>query len=183
MSEPTPEPTPTPDPTPTDPPAPPDLGDAGKKALAEERAAKKAAEKRAADAEARIKEFEDKDKSEAEKAAARADAAEARATKAETEALRLKIGVELGLPADMHEFLTGSDEESLRGQAAKLAEKLAAATAGQPPRKPQPDPSQGARPDGSQPPQITRAELAGMDSEAIVKAKSEGRLNEVLGIK
>ncbi len=81
------------DPPPADPPAD-GLGDAGKKALAEERAARKAAEKLAADQAAKLKEFEDRDKTEAEKLTAKADAAEkvaaaatARAVSAEVRAL------------------------------------------------------------------------------------------------
>src|SRR5690242_5918161 len=41
------------------------LGEAGKKALADERAARKAAEKLAAEQAAKLKEFEDRDKTEA----------------------------------------------------------------------------------------------------------------------
>ncbi len=40
----------------------------------------------------------------------------------------------------------------------------------------------GARTDATKPSQLTRADLAGMGPEAIVKAKAEGRLNDVLGI-
>lgn len=41
----------------------------------------------------------------------------------------------------------------------------------------------GARNDATQPSQLTRADLDGMSPEAIVKAKADGRLNDLLGIK
>ena len=164
----------------TEPPAPADdLGEAGKKALAAERAAKRAAEKRAADLEAKVKEFEDASKSEAEKAAARAEAAEKALAEVTAKALRLEVAAEVGVPADLVEFLTGGDTESLRAQAEKL---MAATAASKAPRAPQPDPSQGAKPGGSVS-QLTRADLAGMSHEAINAARAEGRLNDLLGIK
>lgn len=175
------------EPDPTTPPAAPpapepdDLGDAGKKALAAERTAKRAAEKRAAELEAKVKEFEDASKTEAEKAAARAEAAEKALAEVTAKAARLQVAAEVGVPADLVEFLTGSDEESLRAQAEKL---MAATAANKAPRAPQPDPSQGAKPGGSTgPTQLARADLARMSPEAIVAAKAEGRLNDVLGIK
>jgi len=182
---PAPEPPTEPDPTtpPETPPAPEadDLGDAGKKALAAERTAKRAAEKRAAELEAKVKEFEDASKTEAEKAAARAEAAEKALAEVTARAARLQVAAEVGVPADLVEFLTGGDEESLRAQAEKL---MAATAANKAPRAPQPDPSQGAKPGGSTgPTQLARADLARMSPEAIVAAKAEGRLNDVLGIK
>ena len=162
----------------TTPPAD-DLGDAGKKALAAERAAKRAAEKQVAELAAKVKEFEDASKSEAEKAAARAEAAEKALAEMTAKALRLQVVTEVGVPADLAEFLTGSDEESLRAQAEKL---MAATAASKAPRAPQPDPSQGAKPNGAAS-QLTRADLAGMSPEAITTAKAEGRLNDLLGIK
>ncbi len=150
----------------------------GSRALAESKA-RRAAEKRAADLEARVKEFEDASKSEAEKAAARAEAAEKALAEVTAKAARLQVAAEVGVPADLVEFLTGGDEESLRAQAEKL---MAATAASKAPRVPQPDPSQGAKPGGSAS-QLTRADLAGMSPEAITTAKAEGRLNDLLGIK
>jgi hypothetical protein len=170
-------------PAPADPALPADLGDAGKKAIQAERDARRQAEKERNDYAARLKEIEDRDKTEAQKAADRAEAAEKALAEMTTRALRLQIGAEVGIPADMYEFLTGSDEASLREQAQKLADRLGAATAPPAPGKPKPDPSQGARPDGAAPPQLTRADLVGMSPEEITKAKSEGRLNDLLGIK
>lgn len=143
--------------------------------LAGERAARKAAEKAAADLAARVQEFEDASKSEAEKAAARAEAAEKALAEMTTRTLRLEVATEVGLPADLHEFLTGNDEESLRSQ----AEKLKAATAAQR-TTPRPDPTQGAKPNASGPTQLTKADLASMTAAQIDQALTEGRLVDVL---
>ena len=52
------------------------------------------------------------------------------------------------------------------------------------PRTPAPNPAQGASANGSTAvTQVTRAELAGMEPEAIEKARLDGRLNDLLGIK
>jgi hypothetical protein len=155
-------------------PAAADLGDGGKKALDAERKARREAEKAAAALAAKVKEFEDSQKSELEKAAARAEAAEKAAAQAQAEALRLKVAAETGLPADLHEFLTGGDEESLRAQADKLK---AATAAGR--TTPRPDPTQGAKPaaaDG----QLTKVDLASMSPEQINQALEAGRLRDVL---
>lgn len=161
----------------------PDLGDAGKKALAAERAAKRAAEKRAAELEARVKEFEDSTKSEAEKAAARAEAAEKRAAEAEAKALRLEIANELNVPESLRKFLTATDDEGLRAQAEELTSALSAATAPQR-NTPKPDPTQGAKPAGASAP-LTKEDLQRLYAEGrhedIVKARKEGRLDEFLG--
>lgn len=170
---------PTGDPVETEPTT--DLGDAGKKALAAERAAKRAAEKRAAELEARVQEFEDSNKSEQEKAAARAEAAEKRAAEAEAKALRLEVADELKVPANLRKFLTASTADDLREQATALMDELTAATAGQR-TTPRPDPTQGAKPDGVAG-QLTRADLAGMSPDEINAAREAGRLNDVLGIK
>lgn len=56
----------------------------------------------------------------------------------ELDLLRLNAAVEHGVPADLREFLTGTDQETLKAQAEKLI--AAKPTA---PRTPAPDPSQG----------------------------------------
>lgn len=171
--------TPTTDPETTPPPATPDtetpdtpdLGDGGKKAIEAERRARKAADKRAADLEARVKEFEDASKSEAEKAAARAEAAEERAKAAESKALRLEIADELQVPKEFREFLTGTDDDTIRAQAEKVLTALSAATAGQR-TTPRPDPTQGAKPP------------AGDDLDArIAEAEKRGDIPAVIALK
>ena len=101
------------------------------------------AEKAAADALAKVKEFEDRDKTELEKLTDQISKAKAEADQARAEALRLKVAAQSGLPADLHEFLVGNDEEELRAKAQKLMAATAAATD---PRRPAPDPTQGAKP-------------------------------------
>lgn len=180
--------TPTPDSTPTPTPAdvaPADLAHADEKpikwvpvaAVASERAERKAAEKRAADAEARVQAFEDANKSELEKAAARAEAAEKALEAERTARLRAEVASEAGIPADLRDFLTGSDEESLRAQADKLKAAMATSTE---PRSPRPDPSQGAKPANSGPSQLTKADMASMTPQQIEQARTEGRFNDLL---
>lgn len=138
------------------------LGEAGKKALAAEREARKAAEKAAAEYQARIKELEAAQMSDLERAQAAAKEAQEAAVKATTEALRWKVAAEFQIAAeDAEVFLTGSDEESIRKQAQRLAE-LAASKG---PTVPKPDPSQGAK--GTPPPATPAQKFA---------AAFEGRL-------
>lgn len=163
--------TPAPEPTAT----PDTLGDGGKAALQAERKARREAEKAAADALAKVKEFEQRDLSAQEKLAQQVQELEAKAARAEAEALRLRIAADTDLPADLHEFLVGSTEEELRAK----AEKLKAATASGA-RRPQPDPSQGAKPDSTGPTQLTQADLTKMSADEITAALSDGRLADVL---
>lgn len=67
------------------------LGDAGKAALAKERADRKAAQKLAAEQAKKLAEYEDRDKSETEKLAAKAEAAEKAAAAATARAIRAEI--------------------------------------------------------------------------------------------
>lgn len=140
------------------------LGDAGKRALDAERAAKKqaladaaAAKARAEAAEAKVKEFEDAGRSELERAqnaaadaAKRAEAATARAVQAEVKSL----AAEFADPGDAAAFLDltqyagadgGIDTAKIEADLAALLERkphLRKATGPQPPRA---DPGQGAR--------------------------------------
>lgn len=100
---------------PADPKPDPDLGDAGKKALQEERAARKAAEKALAEREARLKEFEDRDKTEAEKLAAARDAAEKRAQAATARAVKAEV------KAAAADFTDPTDAVALLGDLTKYA--------------------------------------------------------------
>ncbi len=108
---------PKPDPKPAtgdNPPDPDDLGDAGKKALDRERAARREAEKQAKELEERLKAIEDKDKSEVERLTAKTAAAEKRADEAEAKALRLEVAAEKGVKA---KWLSGSTREELEAAA------------------------------------------------------------------
>ena len=103
------------------------LGDAGKKALASERKARRDAEKALADAQAKVREFEQAQMSEQERLNAQLKEAQEAAAKATAEALRLRIAAEVGLDPELHEFLDGiTDEEQMRARAKKLAAKAGA---------------------------------------------------------
>ena len=164
----------------TTPEAPDALGDAGKAALSAERKARRDAEKRAQEFEAKVKEFEQSKLSEQERLTKQLEEAKAIAATAQAEALRLRVAAETDLPADLHEFLVGADETELRAK----AEKLKAAMAAGGTRRPQPDPSQGAKPGSTTgPSQLTAADLASMTPAQIDRALDEGRLSAVLAEK
>ena len=111
-------------------PAPADLGDAGKKALEEERAARRDAEKQRKELEARLKELEplaakaqqleDSKKTETEKLTERAAAAEKRAADAESKALRLEVAAAKGLTQAQAKRLVGTTKEELEADADEL---------------------------------------------------------------
>lgn len=153
------------------------LEEPGRKALAAERSARRAAEKAAAEAQAKVKEYEDRNKSELERLTEAATAAKAEADAARAEALRLRVAADTGLPADLHEFLVGDDEEQLRAK----AQKLLAATAATEPRRPAPDPTQGVKPGVGAPDQLTHADLARMSPAQINEALEAGRFEQLLG--
>lgn len=77
------------------------LGDAGKKALDAERAARKAAEDEHKKLVAKLKEIEDRDKSEAEKAAERLAEAEKRAAEVEARATRAEVAAATSVPVEI----------------------------------------------------------------------------------
>lgn len=148
---------PKPDPKPAD-PAPPagdpptdkaaeGLGDAGKKALDEERKARKAAEAELVKFRKADQERADADKTEAQKLADRATAAEKAAADAEARALRLEVAQAKGLTAGQAKRLQGSSREELEADADELLEAFPAKPAA--PGTPKPDPSQGARGSGA----------------------------------
>ena len=115
------------------------LGENGLKALQAEREARKALEKKLSDAQDAIKQHEEANLSELQKAQkAAAD------TQAELEALRHeslvnKVALSKGVPADLAQFLTGTDEAALNEQADLLLSRLGK------PLTPKPDPSQGGQ--------------------------------------
>lgn len=164
---------------PTDPPADPpaDLGEAGKKALAGERAARKAAEKLAAEQAAKLREFEDRDKTDAEKLASAKDAAEKKAAAAIARAVSAEVRAAAGdfadpsdtaLLGDLSRYV--ADDGTIDTDAIKtdlealLVSKphLKKAPAG--PRNPAPDPSQG-RGGNNGPTDFGKASKAEFDAE------------------
>jgi hypothetical protein len=116
--------------TPSAPAGTGDLGDAGKKALDEERAARREAEKARKDLEARLKDLEplaakakkleEASKTEAEKLTERATAAEKRATDAESKALRMEVAAAKGLTQAQAKRLVGATKEELEADADEL---------------------------------------------------------------
>lgn len=115
------------------------LGDAGKKALAAERDARKAAEKELAKYRKAEADKADADKTEAEKRAA----AEQRAVDAEMRATRLEVAHDKGLTPAQAKRLVGTTKEELEADADEILRDFPTTPAK--PATPKPDPSQGAR--------------------------------------
>lgn len=114
------------------------LGEGGKKAIAAEREARKAAEDATKALQAQLDEIKAAQMSDLEKAQAAAKSFEEQAARSAAEALRWRIAAKHGISDDDAEtFLTGSDEESLTRQAERLS---ALSTA---PMTPKPDRTQG----------------------------------------
>lgn len=181
------------------------LGDAGKKALDAMKAQRKAANDRAKTAEKRVAELEAaealKDKPADEQAIekARAEArtetlktADERIVKAN---LRAAATGKLADPSDVFAYPKiidlssfevdedgDVDADALNEAIAALLEKKPHLAA-QKPNRFNGDADGGAKGKDSKPAQLSRADLQGMSSEAIVTAKAEGRLNDLLGIK
>ncbi len=137
--------------------------------LAQERKARK-------QLQSQVEEFENAKKSDSERLAEQLQALKAEAATAKADALRMRVAAEMGLPADLHEFLVGDDEEVVRAKAQKLMAATAAATG---PRSPAPDPTQGAK-QGAGKDQLTRADMARMTPQEIVAAQEAGRFDDLM---
>jgi hypothetical protein len=143
------------------------LGDAGKRALQAERAAKAAAVKDAADAkaraeaaEAKVREFEDANRTELEKAQAAAETAQKAAQAATARAVRAEVralAADFADPADAAAFLDLSEYAGADGEidSARIKADLRTLLESKPhlrraegTRPPKTDPGQGARSDG-----------------------------------
>lgn len=131
---------------------PAELGDAGKKALAAEREARKAAEKSAAELQARLDEIEAAKLSELERAQKAAQEAQAQLEALSRQNTRNAVALAKGVPADLVEFLTGDNEEELSAKADVLLSRLNA------PTTPRPDPTQGSK--GDPPPRSNADKFA-----------------------
>src|SRR5689334_18950764 len=93
---------------------PAELGDAGKKALAAEREARKAAEKSATDLKAQLDQLSRANESAVEKATREAAEAKELVQKATLEALRFRVAAKHGISdEDADLFLHGADAETL----------------------------------------------------------------------
>lgn len=123
------------------------LGEAGKKALAEERKARKAAEKVAAEREARLKEFEERDLSEQQKLERKAADTESRASESESRLLRLEVALSRVIDEEtLSRVLSGAKRlvGSTREELESDAEELFGAVLPQP-KKAKPSFDQGVR--------------------------------------
>ncbi len=114
------------------------LGDAGKKALAEERKNARAATRERDALAARLKEIEDRDKTEQQRTLERAEAAEKALAESQLDAMRSRVAISKGVPAELVDRLRGDTEADL----AKDADLLLALTQ---PGKPRGDVAQGPR--------------------------------------
>jgi flagellar biosynthesis GTPase FlhF len=104
-------------------PTPADLGDAGKKALAQERAARKTAEERVKALEpfeAQIRKLEESSKSDLEKANEARAALEAKVSKMEADNLLASVALSKGVPSAAIKFLSGTTQEELETSADEL---------------------------------------------------------------
>lgn len=141
---------------PPTPPAPkPDdgLGDAGKKALDEERKARRDAEAQLKAAEARLKAIEDQGKTESEKRAGEmkalndsVDALTKRLAESDAKSLRLEVATAKGLNAAQAKRLAGSTREELEADADEILEAFPAAAAGGGGGLPKPPPPPARKP-------------------------------------
>lgn len=120
-------------------------------------------------------EAQEQGKSELQKAQEAAAKAEARAAAMEAEAMRAKVAAATGVDADL---LSGSSEEELRAS----AERLLVWRAVQVP-KGAPATDAGVRGDEIRAArQLTKDDLKKMSPSEIIKARKDGRLNNIMGI-
>lgn len=123
------------------------------------------------------REYETSQKSEHEKLADELAAARAEASQASTTLMRYQIASEKGIPSSALDLLVGATREELETNADKLLSLIADQSK---PKTPKPDENQG-KPAPTSVGQLTREDLKGMTDSEIVKARAEGRLDELLG--
>jgi Xaa-Pro aminopeptidase len=121
-------------------PEPVDLGDAGKKALAAERARADKAEKALKALQAEAEERANAELTELERFKKEADELRAAKTKSDLDAIRYAVALDKGIPASLAARLRGDDREAIEAD----AEALAALVNTTPPG-PRPDHSQGPK--------------------------------------
>jgi hypothetical protein len=139
---------------------PAELGDAGKKALEAERAARKAAEKRAEAAESKAAELETQlgalettHQQALAEVTTSAEDARTEAERAAADVLRYRVALETGVPAKHIGRLQGATEEELRADAASFVADIVPGKT-----TPKPDLSQG--PQGADATQSTADQFA-----------------------
>lgn len=139
---------PAPKPDPENKPDPKDdLGDAGKKALDEERKARRDAEARAKKVEEELKKLQDKDKSEVDRLRDEVETLKAQAAEGDAKALRAEVALSKGLSAAHAKRLVGTTREELEADADEILEAFPSSGATPPPTKrPAPDLKGGSDP-------------------------------------
>ena len=115
------------------------LGDAGKKALQAERAARESAEKRLRDVEATLERLQGEHGEKVKALEDEVKAAQLSATEAGTERDRYQVAYEKGLPVDLVDYIRGADREEMTASAERLVAHLKPVEG-----TPKPDMTQGA---------------------------------------
>lgn len=194
--EPTPPPAPTPEPPPAPAPAPEPqltaeekaaLQEAGQRALIAERKGRQ-------EAEQELAKIRDANKSETEKAIdeARKEGEATATAKFGGQLLESKVLIhaagKLSDPADATRFITLADlatneageveDKTIQAAIADLVKRKPYLASGAKPGPGEPD----GGPRGNPVAQLTQADLKTMSPEAIVKAKNDGQLNDLLGV-
>lgn len=116
-------------------------------------AATKKANKEAETLRLKLKAFEDRDKTETQRLTEERDALKAERDATRAEALRTRVALSKGLPADLVDRLRGDDEESMAQDADRLIALLK-------PGRPAGDIDQGIRPGGGGDDELDPAKLA-----------------------
>jgi len=125
----------------------------------------------------RWREYLETQKTEQEKINDALAQAKAEAEAAKLELMRIQVASAKGITGEAARLLRGSTTEEIEAEAELLVSLMASS---QNPTKPQPDASQG-RPAPTTAGQVTREQLEKMSPQEIMKAKTEGRLTELLG--
>jgi hypothetical protein len=131
-----------------------------------------------ADAAARWREFEAAQKPIQERLAEELAATKAEAESARAELLRLQIASAKGITGDATKLLRGSTQEELEAEADVILALIATANA---PKTPLPDVSQGKAASQTAGAITDVAQLDRMTPQEIMKAKADGRLDQLLG--
>lgn len=108
-----------------------ELGDAGKKAIAAERARAEKAEKALKALQQEAETRANAELSEVERLTKEANELRAANSKSELDAIRYSVALEKGLPANLAARLQGTDRESIEADADTLSELVTAAPKGQ----------------------------------------------------
>jgi hypothetical protein len=123
------------------------------------------------------RDYEVSQKTEHEKLAEELARVKSEADKSNAELLRFKIASEKGITGDATKLLRGTTEEELNQEAELLLSLIAEQSK---PKGPKPDENQG-KPAAPVVEQLTQADLKEMSNEDILKARTEGRLDKLLG--